>query len=373
MPSTATFYVYVPNILKAKVFGAGHAGLAVDRGELVHELPRNFYVTWIGTLFGLRSRHNLSGANHIRRLNANKDVGFAKIFDEFHDTIDNPSAYNAPSSGFAENKIKTPSNDFAGNPVLTIPIPVRRRMVSNTETTLWGIDVEIIWRWWKGILELPPDHPRRSYRRISKIGAEAANCCGMVGEAMLVGGLGDYAKPPSNIFYQGANTLRNWVQKAVANINELNSQREAIGSQADFRAAKPFETPEKPAEFSGAFELPTVEEWKKASEVKASFRTGIARRKEQIAEIDVLLARYHEARASTGNKVIATQADYDLLISPDQGTETWMSILSRIQRCCFDHLIHKRSSDRRDAVMRLVQSIFAICKGFRRKYLGFND
>src|SRR5262245_30298961 len=111
------------------------------------------------------------------------------------------------------------------------------------------------------------------------------NCVGMATQALLVGGLGIFAKPPTNWVFMDASSLVQWAQKAVERIDKMNElhDRFALNILGDPELRRTGVPKERTA--------PTLEEWKKDSDKGIAF---YARRKEQIEVIDKALRRYHQ-------------------------------------------------------------------------------
>lgn len=227
---------------------------------------------------------------------------------------------------------------------------------------IWGLRCDMICRWWFRLLELSPDDPRRQFRQLSTLSDLHSNCCSTVAKALYVGGLASYAKPPKNSVYQGYRTLRKWVQKANDRIRVLNQQSAALRQSREWNDASPFYSANQPLDFAGACELPTVEEWKQMSHVRASLRHGFARRHEQIAEIDRLLTAYHNARRHTEAADVALDFDEDIEVLFSR-PDSWLNLMASIQEQCYLHLVTKPRSDRRMACLCLAKTIEYALRG----------
>ena len=229
----------------------------------------------------------------------------------------------------------------------------------------WGLQCDVICRWWLNILKLPPQDPRRQFRHASTMSDLHSNCCSTVAKALYVGGLTNYASPPSNLIYQGARSLVRWITAANRRIDALNQAHAALTQTPEWRGMQPWVSGNQPFDFMGACELPTLAEWKNMSHVRASFRSGFARRHEQVAEIDRLLPLYHEARRVELQGIDPQQPDdfvedIELLFSHPR---SWLNYMAAIQEQCFFHLIQKPRSDRRNAVIRLAKTIDHALRG----------
>lgn len=92
--------------------------------------------------------------------------------------------------------------------------------------------------------------------------------------------------------------------------------------------------------------------------------TGVARRKEQILEIDRLLPVYHTARQNY--KSLQLVSDTPITMNIDDANAEWIKILISIYEQCFNHLVYKPISDRRHAVLSLTKIIYRILEGCSR-------
>lgn len=346
----------------SRTFGLSHCGLECDRGG-----GQAFYVTWDGSVRGADLNSAQRKATMFATLPAHRRVGFTDISAPSaaaggNRIVANPFAFDGAdaldsTTDFVDPRTQQP------RPFLRKDIPVRAAggVAFQADDHLFGLDLEAIWAWWFQILILDPADPRRSYCKVATMGSRSTNCCGMVGRALQQGGLGAYAAPPTNIFYQGSASLLRWVEKASRRIDALNTQRRSIMASVEYAAVQPFNDGNQAADFHGFCDLPSLEDWKRRSAVQEGFRTGFARRKEQIAEIDRLLPLYHAARAAAHGHVAATP-----VLQQDQAPADtdWMSLMTQIHDQCFRHLAEKPTSDRRRAVLGLVKTIHDALRGY---------
>jgi len=364
MARSATFYLSDLPFGTAQLSGAAHAGLECDR-----DAGQPFYVTWNGTIKGAdwgNSQNRISklpGTVNFMSMPAHMKIGFDTIYGMdpstfTYNNMPNPRSFTGIHALTANTDYVHPVTG-APLPKLSVKIPVRAPggVAGDAGDNLFGLDVDAIWTLWFNILMLSPNDPRRRYCKISTMDSTAVNCCGMVGLALREGGLGHFASPPTNIFYQGSASLLRWVNKAVARINELNDQRRAIMSTMDYRDARSFVEGEQAPDFHFYSDLPSLDVWKKHSAVQEGIRTGFARRKDQVAEIDRLLPLYHEARRAA--KAASAAAGGVPVASDD-----WMSLMTQIHDQCFQHLIQKPTSDRRRAMIMLAKTIHDAIYGY---------
>lgn len=299
------------------------------------------------------------------RIPAHRRVGFAEVMGSApggNRVTTNPYAFDGgdaltAATDFVDHQTHQPQ------PYLRKTIPVRAAggISLDRHEDLFGLDIDAIWSWWFQIMILDPADPRRSYCKVATMRSDSTNCCGMVGRALQQGGLGAYASVPTNIFYQGSASLLRWVDQASRRIAELNEHRRSIIASREYADVQSFNEGAQAADFHGYCDLPRLEDWKRASAVQEGFRTGFARRKEQIAEIDRLLPIYHSARAAAHG-----MASGSLILQDDQPPPDtdWMSLLTRIHDQCFRHLVDKPNSDRRRAVLRLAKTIHFALEGY---------
>lgn len=378
MPRDATFYVRLGTGRKERMLGSGHAGLGINLGDG----GRQFYITWLPTAHGLgsyaRATHNVGLPV---RMDVSKRLGFSQIANPMalrigrqvlNPTMPNPSALDVwnEDDGDENDEPYRASTDPCLRPELgttlrLIDIPVREPLACTPEDNLWGLDVDAVWLWWKAILDLPPNHPRRTFKLTALRTDTAHNCAGTVGDALVAGGLGDYRKPPTNIFFQGCNTLMSWITESVREIDRLNRQFQFLMGSSEMVSAIADNTSGFPEDLGGSPELPSLERWKQMSFVAGGLQHGLARRKEQVAEIDRLLPLYHAARAED-------RASPSAPAPPPPGPAstpaqpTWVKHLVAIQEQCFAHLVEKRGSDRRGAMVTMARNVIDAIGGNTR-------
>ena len=315
----------------AHVIGANHAGLELDTDD-----EGSTYVTWDGA--GRNQRSVGCGPSFKGQVAWRLGHQQRKGRDGNIENNEYARMTTAADEGFTkEGAFQNPK--FHGFPAYSCDIPVSDLAEQGFDNftganNLWGLSIEPIRDWWETIMAMSPDDPKRIY---SKLGTwedfdkgKGTNCCGMVALALGIGGLSGFAEPPSNIIYQGSRTLITWVEKAVKQINKLNTERNLILSQPGYRDANAWNT------------LPSLEAWK--AESKVTF----GGRKDQIAEIDKILGggtRPQKASYSTLVSVLSAAASADLKKYVD------------LYELCFNHLVSKPTSDRRRAVLKLAKTV----------------
>ncbi len=304
--ATARVNVWMPAGLTTTL-GIGHGSLELTTAT------GSYYITWLG--------QGLSSAG-----DGNRAIGFKQIQDRHTGNIvANPKAFDLPGQAFDYTADCAANKDRMGTagPAQAnhrINVTCKSPTAYRDGLNMWGLDADEIEQWWRGIMNLPPGDPRRNYKALST----KYNCNAAVVEALKEGGLALYAKPPVNFVFQGASTLVEWVNKAAARINVLNMQAQLIFNELRMKQA---------GGLNVILDIPTLEQWKKDSNAGP-----LARRKEQVAEIDRLLPLYHAA-VQRGDRAGA------------------LEVLIEIQEQVYSHLSNKANSDRRDAMMMLARKI----------------
>jgi len=358
------------------LIGTGHAGLDV------HGVCNHVYITWAPS----------GGASALQQFlplntQATKQLGFEQIRDKRTGQVvtnnqriakqlleqdagrprDAQGQVIKPNGWLGPLSLAKEISNFGNEPPdFDIPIIGRDVLDARADGPAWGLQCDVVCRWWIRMLQLPPDSPQRRFNFHAKMHDTAKNCAATVAKALYVGGLANYAPPPKNLWYQGMNTLRRWAQRANERIAYLNHQRQILMSSEDWRHINSYVGPQ-PFDFMGACELPTLDEWKRMSRVRATFRTGLARRHDQIAEIDRILPLYHAARRLEQDQNPDNDENYfedtEELLSD---SKSWLNYMAAIQEQCFFHLTSKPRSDRRFAVLQLAKLIHQALVGNTR-------
>lgn len=325
MAATARVNIWVPTGA-ATFLGIGHGSL-----ELTTEAGTPYYITWLGGASSSTSQGE-----------GDRAIGFKKIRNRHWGNIeDNPRAFNrnnkeeiraieGPDALTAftyiddrrANVERMGVVDANGEGVEAnhrIWVPCKSPTGYRTGENIWGLNAGDIETWWRALMNLAPGHPRRNYQALST----KYNCNAAVVEALRVGGLAAYAAPPKNYFFQGTATLIDWVDRANAQIVKLNELANRI-----FRQLK-----EDAVDLEQEQAIPTLEAWKRES--KAGL---LARRREQVEQIDRLLPLYHSAKAE------------------DKRDEA-LAVLAQIQVQVYSHMANKQQSVRHHAVLALAKKV----------------
>lgn len=298
--------------------GAAHAAMTVETTEFGEQ-----YVTWNSRGGGV----------------AMPQLGFEKIT---HNKIDYKRNIN---QNYRSNRgYGLPNKHIAFNDIVTLRQEILdcRREPETTfikEINLdhsrfeYGVDAEMISRWWNTKLKLEPEDPKRVF----DIFSTELNCVSIVMEGLLFGGLGCYAPIPKNWKYNSGHDLNRWVLAATSEIARLNDQKHDLLIYPEIlQKALRF------ALFSNE-DLTKFEDWKSNS--NKNIYNPLAGRYQQVANIDQLIKEYHA-------------------IAPNTHEMDRESILLRIYNNAITHLTQKPNSDRRDAVLDIAIKALG---GFLRK------
>lgn len=337
---TVELHIWPGTGRRSRIFGAAHAGLSFEHKS------KQFYVTWFG-----------SGNSKSSAVNAHVNLGFTQIqkngqiWDRKRGSSDIDHFYlpgtetkltrNVPAEHDPNIKLET---DFTSTIVSVeaertyyeqeelrqhrgIPIPVENLFESGKALNQ-GIDIDSIAKWWEAKMALPPNHPGRQYKLISK----SQNCIATVIEGLVVGGMSMYKKLGRTGLYYSERDLQTWVVGAVVNINRINY---LISTSKAVQEIK-----NQSVNITGLNDIPTLRVWKRISDSNVKF-SAFARRKGPIKLLDKLIERYHFS---------------DLDKMQRRGT------VIKIMNQAFAHMVTKPNSDRRDAVKVLAQISYNIAK-----------
>ena len=336
---TVELHIWPGTGRRSRIFGAAHAGLSFEYHG------KQFYVTWFG-----------SGNSKSSAVNAHVNLGFTQIqkngqiWDRKRGSSDIDHFYlpgtetkltrNVPAANDPNIKLET---DFTSTIVSLeaertyyekeerqhrgIPIPVENLFESGKALNQ-GIDIDSIAKWWEAKMALPPNHPGRQYKLISK----SQNCIATVIEGLVVGGMSMYKKLGRTGLYYSERDLQTWVVGAVVNINRINY---LISTSKAVQEIK-----NQSVNITGLNDIPTLRVWKRISDSNVKF-SAFARRKGPIKLLDKLIERYHFS---------------DLDKMQRRGT------VIKIMNQAFAHMVTKPNSDRRDAVKVLAQISYNIAK-----------
>lgn len=323
MAAHAKVFVWLPTDFVTHGLGAGHGAVQIQTPE-----GHKYYITWLNGQTGGSGISGVQGGLTSQGTQASKKVGFLTIQNKKGKEVMNPDALGSPTTVSYQrdrqvNAFRFPEqNKTAVDPNYTIEVPVAVAPALKPGDPLFGVSVHRMERFWKRLMMLPPNNPARRYAAVST----HQNCNGVVVDALRAGGLGMFATPPNNHVYQDARTLVQWARKATDRINEMNQQHEEImrlvgGSQRLVDRT-----------------IPTPEQWVKDSDMGIAF---YARRKEQVAQLDMYIRLYHRALREKKRRM---QAEFLFLMQIE----------------IYSHLTRKPKSDRRQAVLNLAARVHAV-------------
>lgn len=205
-----------------------------------------------------------------------------------------------------------------------------------------GIDTQKIFHWWKSYAgrvtrQATKPFQTKELRNRYKACSTHLNCCGTVYLALRVGGATYFKGRSFNRFYARPDGVLKWAKEVRTAIEEVN--RAGTTTLARYQAKRAeFERKVGRGQQRDPNDLPTLEEWKAISYVGV-----LARRKDQIAEIDRELGVYH-------------RHTWDV----EGGGEQKARALSQIMRFAEEHARLKPTSDRSHAVSYLIAKAWEV-------------
>jgi hypothetical protein len=191
-----------------------------------------------------------------------------------------------------------------------------------------GLDKEGMLEWWERERRLAPPH--------RMLGADSSYA--IVVSALRAGGAEVYVKPP---FLHVSYTLVRWANDLSARIQEL--QKLFAQAMGDLLNSLPYWRPN--LEGAAVAEVFTLEAWKRSSSAGS-----LAVRREQVAAIDNLLAKYHGAAHADERPAIL----YDILA------------------LALDHLKKKPDSPRRPGMIALGRQVYDRIQELEQARRGLN-
>ncbi|QEH37619.1 hypothetical protein OJF2_62100 [Aquisphaera giovannonii] len=203
-------------------------------------------------------------------------------------------------------------------PSYAIELP-ELRLPSHRGPLQFGVDVACMANFWEDRLRTSP-----KYAFLSK----DMNCTGCVVDALRAGGLDHYLDDPGSWVIQGASSLLTWVRDAGTKLTELNRRQAAVDDymrnvRMSYHGPQPLQ-------------VPRLEDWKRDSDSKVSFRP-FASRSEQVAALDAMIKDYPNARDDLTRCVLLVKMQHEI----------------------YSHLTTKPNSDRREAVKTLGAQVTA--------------
>ncbi len=330
-----------PNAKSVKAAGhPGHAALRIDmcdaNGQRVTD--QDCYISWWPGSYQDDDKHK-SGPFSQRpvRTHTLEDDLQSEMSDRTRQQL--TSGNIQPRQGQVQTTVGS-RMEWVQLPTYVIFLPGAGEYGFNT--TRLGLNLQRIREWWD-VFRLAPN---RAYRFVS----HTMNCASVIAAALHVGGAHLFVKKKlDNWTWTTPTEIKTYSEKIRDGIMDLNQNAQAIVNS-------PFMSqnfPQGPTTGFGNPELWTVDQWKQQSYV-----SGWARRKEQVAAIDKLLQKYHDL------------GDWDVG-NPAQFLEKW-DLLKQMLEQAHDHMRHKPTSDRAQAVLNLGRQIVAVIE-HRENFIGMVD
>jgi len=223
-----------------------------------------------------------------------------------------------------------------------------------------GIDTQKIFSWWKSYAgkitmkrKIPffdrEDHEDWNFqaRNRFKVLSTHLNCCGTVYLALRVGGATYFKGRSHRKLYATPAGVVEWVRQVKTAIEDLNRAATTTRARYESKRAE-FERKIGRNQQRNPNDLPTLEEWKAISYVGV-----MARRKEQIADMDRELHVYHNLSWDNADHI-----------------EQKARALGNIMRSAEEHARLKPMSDRSHAVSYLISKAWEVLE---RRLLANDD
>jgi len=215
-----------------------------------------------------------------------------------------------------------------------------------------GIDTEKIFYWWKSyagrIVKKNQGLDEKVVHNRFKFVSRHLNCAGTVYLALRVGGATFFKGRTHVKLYADGQGVIDWAKKVKTAIEELNQAATTTNTRSPQKRAD-FERKIGRNQQANEKDLPTLEEWKVISYVGV-----MARRKEQIADMDRELRVYHTLSWDNGQTI-----------------EQKARALGSIMRSAEEHARSKPMSDRSHAVSYLLSKAWEVME--RRLALNDNE
>jgi hypothetical protein len=222
-----------------------------------------------------------------------------------------------------------------------------------------GLNLHRIHEWWECY--------RRAPNRYYRLASSKMNCASVALAALNVGGAHLFTDKPLTIrTFATPAEIFEYAKKVAAGVTKYNDTLRSVYDTSShygvsLSGTRPVAEPASvkklrshaqmqklagiPTNSKGAPELWSVQEWTKQSFVAASLSTGLARRKDQVARIDALLASYHEVAW-----------DYN----EPQRCAVKYGLVRKMLEQAHDHMRQKADSQRSQAVLNLARQLVAV-------------
>lgn len=219
---------------------------------------------------------------------------------------------------------------------LTIPSVDDR---SNPERASIGLSEKNIEDWWTLFSEKRVGYFNQRYKMISN----EYNCASVVMMALVAGGCDLFMKHDRASIYYTPNQLMSYGHRLSDRIHEINEQAQMVNASLLANHARV--SPDSRSQFGSCNPDSTGDIWS-ATAWRMESAVRIGRRKEQIAQIDRLIADYWAAGPvwNEANKV--------------EKAVKLRDILRQVQ----SHIVEKPNSDRRESVLKLGSQCILVLK-----------
>ena len=203
----------------------------------------------------------------------------------------------------------------------------------------FGVDAQVMAKWWETQMDLDPSDSNRIYRQFSK----EFNCVSMVMRGLSIGGFLTFATPRNPFFYNDVDNLRNWINQGKAEIDARNQNVQLVDVFNDILVKA------REVAADRTITLPTLREWIDMS--NENVWNPFARRLLAIACIDDLVERYHREPA-------------DNELSKD-------AFLINIFNQAMLHIYQKPDSHRKDSVRKMASIALGLFIGQKYNYEAY--
>ena len=202
-----------------------------------------------------------------------------------------------------------------------------------------GLNAHAMLTWWRGFRTAHQQalHGESGYQFVSTL----HNCASIVMRALIAGEAAFFKKPPDAWVTFSPRDVADYAAALKTEIIRANADYDRyFNSKLDWQARNRREMHMHPP--TATTELPTVDQWKRMSDANVTF-AAISRRREQNAEIDRLLGRYH------------AQLPWDA-----GGADERLVYMAEIFKQIGSYIAAKPKGDRLNAMLALGQIVLAV-------------
>jgi hypothetical protein len=202
-----------------------------------------------------------------------------------------------------------------------------------------GLNAHAMLTWWRGFRTAHQQalHGESGYQFVSTL----HNCASIVMRALIAGEVAFFKKPPDAWITFSPRDVADYAAALKTKIILANADyNRYFNSKLEWQARNRREMHMHPP--TAATELPTVDEWQRMSDANVTF-ARFARRREQNAEIDRLLGRYHAQLPWDGG-----------------GADERLVYMAEIFKQIGSYIAAKPKGDRLNAMLALGQIVLAV-------------